>query len=323
MEALEIQAPIREPGFLKKGVLLDKFQKYPIETGWYDLQPVKTFMDRTGKPVQVVKLVPHRHQPDGCRCTVCGRSLHDYQPAGFVPRKGYNTCTQVFKCVHCGEAYTVAGPAHDWAVSGHTRTCKRCGASEEYYSSLDEYLDQHDGWSRWEAAMSPLRGIAEKIESLRNSDGGTHHVWDSLPDGSLACEYPDGRVTVRQDGSVYFARKSEYTYRSGVNDWTGEGKVFVGESYEDPLPMGSDSPYWGVAQNQVRYQVDAEYRNKVNSVKAELKRLRADYWSAFEQAEEALRDIIQARNLYNAKSKEARIIKKQADALVLGREIEF
>jgi len=59
---IEIREPITGPEFLRKGMLLDKFQKYPVPAGCYDVQPVKTFMDRTGRPVQVVRLVPHQHQ---------------------------------------------------------------------------------------------------------------------------------------------------------------------------------------------------------------------------------------------------------------------
>jgi len=61
-EVIEIREPITGPEFLKKGVLLDKAQKYPIQAGSYDVKVVRTFTDRSGRPVQVVKLVPHQHQ---------------------------------------------------------------------------------------------------------------------------------------------------------------------------------------------------------------------------------------------------------------------
>ena len=59
---IEIREPIAGPEFLKKGVLLDKYQRFPIPAGCYDIQPVKSFIDRSGRPVQVVRLVPHQHQ---------------------------------------------------------------------------------------------------------------------------------------------------------------------------------------------------------------------------------------------------------------------
>ena len=36
---IEIREPITGPEFLRKGVLLDKFQKYPVPAGCYDVQP--------------------------------------------------------------------------------------------------------------------------------------------------------------------------------------------------------------------------------------------------------------------------------------------
>lgn len=321
---IKIDRPIEGPEFLENGVLLDKFQKYPIPAGEYDTQQVKNFLDRKGNPVQVVRLVPHQHQPDGCTCKICGQSLHDYKPAGFVPRKGYDCCTVVYRCVHCGKSYTVAGTAHDWASDGHTRTCKRCGVSEEFYSLLDDYLSSHDGWARFEKAISPLREIAVKIDSLQRSAEGSHHVWARLPDGSLYSTYSGGRVVVRQDGTALFQKKIEGCYRSGETDvWTGEGKLRTTEGYDDGIPLDDSSPYWETAQKQIKYQLDAEYRNKVNSVKAELTRLRAAYWTAHDETVQKVADIIQARNLYSAKSKEACFVKKQADALVLGRMLEF
>jgi DNA-directed RNA polymerase subunit RPC12/RpoP len=323
-KSIRVEALVKEPQFVEKGLLLDKNQQYPIQAGWYDIQPVKKFLDRKGNPVQVVRLVPHQHQPDGCTCKVCGQSLHDYKPAGFVPRRGYDCCTVVYRCVHCGKGFEKAGDPHDWAISGHTRTCKRCGVSEEFYSSLDEYLDEHDGWARWETVVVPLRDLAAKIDSLQRSAEGSHHVWARLPDGSLYSTYSGGRVVVRQNGTALFQKKIEWCYRSGETDvWTGEGKLRTTDGYDEGTPLDSGSSYWEIAQKQIRYQLDAEYRNKVDSVRAELTRLRAAYWTAHDEAVQKVADIIQARNLYNAKSEKARLVKRLADALVLGRMLEF
>jgi len=128
----EVESVIENAKFIDNGVLLDKFQNYPIVRGLYDVKVIKTFIDKRGNTINVVKLIPHIHSKPECQCS-CGKINHNWIQKEYIKNYSNTHCYKIQVCSYCNKTNPLMEDSHTFEISKDKpiKTCIKCGTIVE------------------------------------------------------------------------------------------------------------------------------------------------------------------------------------------------
>jgi len=295
----EVESVIENAKFIDNGVLLDKFQNYPIVRGLYNVKVIKTFIDKKGNPVQVVRLVPHIHdfqRGNTCKCS-CGAEQHQYIEKEYTKNSKNTYCEKKLYCKFCGEEAPIIKNVapHKWMyLEGSKRVCKLCGAEQVIpqgawlvlsgaVQSLEETLNDSEktliikfvkGFAYWQAKREALRK-GDSIYS-REAEKIYNKKWDTF-EGKEGISYEE-----KYNEIEYFINKDTLEVLKITKDYIFAGRDGEGEEITSTIIKEVSSVSPDNYPNRVLVILSLlKNPNKLNEVlqcEANIKRLTSLFW---------------------------------------------